>query len=88
MSNEYNHDLCIKLHQEIDRRLDKGETTMNAIFNILRDNGKVGLMTRVDRIERAIDRNESLLWRILTPALPLIYGGIAALVVLWLQSGK
>jgi len=61
---------------------------MNAIYKLLRGNGDLGLITRVNRIEQAISRNESLLWRVLTPALPLIYGAIAAMVVLWMQSGK
>lgn len=87
MGNEYNHDLCIKLHTDIDKRLERGDQTMNAIYKLLRGNGEVGLVTRVDRIEQAYARNQSLLWRILTPALPLIYGAIAALVVMYF-SGK
>jgi len=83
---EYNHDLCIKMHADIDKRLERGDQTMNAIYRMLRGNGDIGLVTRVDRIEQAFARNQSLLWRFLTPALPLIYGIVAAAIVLYLQS--
>lgn len=86
MGNEYNHDLCIKLHADIEKRLEHGDQTMNAIYRLLRGNGDIGLVTRVDRIEQAFARNQSLLWRILTPALPLIYGAIAALVVMYFSA--
>jgi len=83
---EYNHDLCIKMHADIEHRLERGDQTMNAIYRMLRGNGDIGLVTRVDRIEQAFARNQSLLWRFLTPALPLIYGIVAAAIVLYLQS--
>ena len=83
---EYNHALCLKMHADIDKRLEHGDQTMNAIYKLLRGNGDIGLVTRVDRIEQAFARNQSLLWRVLTPALPLIYGIIAAGLVMYLQS--
>lgn len=83
---EYNHELCVKLHADIEHRLERGDETMNAIYKLLRGNGDIGLVTRVDRIEQAFARNQSLLWRVLTPALPLIYGIIAAAIVMYLQS--
>ena len=83
---EYNHELCVKLHADIEHRLERGDQTMNAIYKLLRGNGDIGLVTRVDRIEQAFARNQSLLWRVLTPALPLIYGIVAAAIVLYLQS--
>lgn len=86
MEQQYNHDLCIKIHADIDKRLEHGDQTMNAIYRMLRGNGDIGLVTRVDRIEQAFARNQSLLWRVLTPALPLIYGIVAAAIVLYLQS--
>lgn len=84
--HEYNHALCLKMHADIDNRLERGEQTMNAIYKLLRGNGDIGLVTRVDRIEQAFARNQSLLWRIITPALPLIYGAILAAIVMYLQS--
>lgn len=83
---EYNHDLCIKMHADIDKRLEHGDQTMNAIYKLLRGNGEIGLATRLDRLEQMYARNQSLLWRFLTPALPLIYGIVAAAIVLYLQS--
>lgn len=83
---EYNHELCVKLHADIEHRLERGDQTMNAIYKLLRGNGDIGLVTRVDRLEQMYTRNQSLLWRFLTPALPLIYGIIAAAIVLYLQS--
>lgn len=83
---EYNHDLCIKMHADIDKRLEHGDQTMNAIYKLLRGNGDIGLVTRLDRLEQVYMRNQSLLWRFLTPALPLIYGIVAAAIVLYLQS--
>ena len=83
---EYNHDLCIKIHADIDKRLEHGDQTMNAIYKLLRGNGDIGLATRLDRLEQMYTRNQSLLWRFLTPALPLIYGIVAAAIVLYLQS--
>ena len=83
---EYNHELCVKLHADIEHRLERGDQTMNAIYKLLRGNGDIGLVTRVDRIEQAFARNQSLLWRVLTPALPLIYGAIVAGLVMYLQS--
>ncbi len=83
---EYNHDLCIKMHADIDKRLERGDQTMNAIYKLLRGNGDIGLVTRLDRLEQMYTRNQSLLWRFLTPALPLIYGIVAAAIVLYLQS--
>ena len=83
---EYNHDLCIKMHADIDKRLEHGDQTMNAIYKLLRGNGDIGLVTRLDRLEQMYTRNQSLLWRFLTPALPLIYGIVAAAIVLYLQS--
>jgi hypothetical protein len=83
---EYNHELCVKLHADIEHRLERGDETMNAIYKLLRGNGDIGIVTRVDRIEQAFARNQSLLWRVLTPALPIIYGIIAAAIVLYLQS--
>ena len=83
---EYNHDLCIKLHADIDKRLEHGDQTMNAIYKLLRGNGEIGLATRLDRLEQMYARNQSLFWRFLTPALPLIYGIVAAAIVLYLQS--
>jgi hypothetical protein len=87
MEQQYNHDLCLKLHADIEHRLERGDQMMQAIWTVLRDgNGKPSHETRIDRIERAMERNNSLLWRFLTPALPLIYGVIAAGVVMYLQS--
>jgi len=83
---EYNHDLCIKIHADIDKRLEHGDQTMNAIYKLLRGNGDIGLATRLDRLEQMYTRDQSLLWRFLTPALPLIYGIVAAAIVLYLQS--
>ena len=83
---EYNHELCVKLHADIDKRLEHGDQTMNAIYKLLRGNGDIGLATRLDRLEQMYARNQSLLWRFLTPALPLIYGIVAAAIVLYLQS--
>ena len=83
---EYNHDLCIKMHADIDKRLEHGDQTMNAIYKLLRGNGDIGLATRLDRLEQMYARNQSLLWRFLTPALPLIYGIVAAAIVLYLQG--
>ena len=83
---EYNHDLCIKMHADIDKRLEHGDQTMNAIYKLLRGNGEIGLATRLDRLEQMYARNQSLFWRFLTPALPLIYGIVAAAIVLYLQS--
>ena len=83
---EYNHELCVKLHADIDKRLEHGDQTMNAIYKLLRGNGDIGLATRLDRLEQMYTRNQSLFWRFLTPALPLIYGIVAAAIVLYLQS--
>ena len=83
---EYNHELCVKLHADIDKRLEHGDQTMHAIYKLLRGNGEIGLATRLDRLEQMYARNQSLLWRFLTPALPLIYGIVAAAIVLYLQS--
>mgnify|MGYP006883600571 CR=1 FL=1 len=92
-ASEYNHELCIRLHQELDKRLESGENTMNAIYAILRDNGKVGLMTRVDRLEQAFvslqkmqERRDSMIWRFIQPGLPLFYGLVAAAVWAYIQN--
>lgn len=74
----YNHDLCEHLHREINTRLDKGETRMNALSEAIHGNGKPGLNGRVDKIELILQRQESLMWRFLQPALPIIYGLILA----------
>jgi hypothetical protein len=74
----YNHDLCDHKHKEIDSRLEKGEAKMNALSEAIHGNGKPGLNGRVDKIELILQRQESLMWRILQPALPVIYGLLLA----------
>ena len=82
----YNQELCERKHQEIEHELAQERETMARICEILRGNGKSGLIARVDSIEQILVRQESVFWRILTPALPMLYGAIMAAIIYYLKG--
>ena len=82
----YNQELCDQKHRSIEEDRHEDRQVIHDIVEILRGNGKPGLITRLDRVERRQDAADSLFWRVLTPALPLIYGAIAAALYCWIRS--
>jgi hypothetical protein len=84
---DYNAELCTQIHKDLETRIVNAE-------RILFGNGNSGIVRKVDRLEHAFtslqkiqEQRNSLFLKILTPALPLIYGSIAAAIWAYIHSG-
>ena len=80
MTAAYNHDLCEYTHRKIESRLEQGESKMTALEKCGNNHEQ-----RLAIMETVAARQESLWWRLVTPAMGMV-SGVATALAVWILT--
>lgn len=83
-------DLCEQKHGEIMRGMAHIEDKVDSLTDAVLGNGKPGLRETqlvVAAIQTRLDKQDSALWRFISPALPILYGLIFGGIVYAVKTG-
>lgn len=86
MAGTYNEKQCDERHVNVNDWQHEKDGELKRIWKILTGNGDIGLVGRVDRIEQILVRQQSVFWRLVTPAIPTLYFAVG--VGVWYMLSK